>query len=316
MELYQLKTFVAVAEHGHLTRAAERLAASQPAVSAHIKALEEELGVRLFIRTPKGMQLTSAGEALRNQAENILAAAASMKVAARAHQDQLSGQLRIGLNSTPELLRVKEIYQAVSGGAGRIELRFQQAISGKIIESVKNKELDAGFVFGSYRVPGLHFLPLDDLELVIAAPPAWRARINRASLEELADLPWIGNPPECPYRQLVHELFTDHGLALREAVVADQEAAILSMVSAGIGLSFILGLEARPAEQRGDLVIWPQRSFAIQLSFVYSAERQHDPLLEVLIDGVNQSWPHLGNDRHFSAGETGATPDQSRRPTR
>ena len=61
MELYHLRTFVTVAEEGHLTRASERLFTSQPAVSAHIKALEEELGVTLFDRTPRGMQLTPAG---------------------------------------------------------------------------------------------------------------------------------------------------------------------------------------------------------------------------------------------------------------
>ena len=58
MELYHLKTFVTVAEEQHLTRAAERLFTSQPAISAHIKALEEELRLTLFERTPKGMQLT------------------------------------------------------------------------------------------------------------------------------------------------------------------------------------------------------------------------------------------------------------------
>ena len=59
MELYQLRTFAAVAEESHLTRAAERLHLSQPAVSGHIKALEGELGVRLFDRAPTGMELTS-----------------------------------------------------------------------------------------------------------------------------------------------------------------------------------------------------------------------------------------------------------------
>lgn len=61
MELYQLKTFTAVAEENHLTRAAERLNTSQPALSAHIKSLEAELGVTLFERTPKGMKLTPQG---------------------------------------------------------------------------------------------------------------------------------------------------------------------------------------------------------------------------------------------------------------
>ena len=68
MELYHLKTFITVAEEGHLTRVAHRLNTSQPAVSAHIKGLEAELGLMLFVRTPKGMRLTREGEELRDQA--------------------------------------------------------------------------------------------------------------------------------------------------------------------------------------------------------------------------------------------------------
>ena len=72
MELYQLKTFITVAEEEHLTRAAQRLNTSQPAVSAHIKSLEEELGLSLFIRTPKGMRLTEEGTALKSRAAEAL----------------------------------------------------------------------------------------------------------------------------------------------------------------------------------------------------------------------------------------------------
>lgn len=64
MELYQLKTFVAIAKEGSLTRAAERVFTSAPAVSAQLKALEDELGVKLFERTPRGMVPTQAGRSL------------------------------------------------------------------------------------------------------------------------------------------------------------------------------------------------------------------------------------------------------------
>ena len=67
MELYQLRTFLAIADEANLTRAAERVHTSAPAVSAQLKALEEELGVRLFERTPKGMVLTPAGEREENE---------------------------------------------------------------------------------------------------------------------------------------------------------------------------------------------------------------------------------------------------------
>ena len=72
MDLYQLRTFLTVAEEGHLTRAAEKLFTSQPAVSTHIRVLEEELGVQLFERSAKGMTLTAQGTALREHARRIV----------------------------------------------------------------------------------------------------------------------------------------------------------------------------------------------------------------------------------------------------
>ena len=79
MELYQLSSFAAVAELGHLTRAAERLHVSQPALSAQIKALEDELSVALFERGAGGMSLTAAGRALLPEAERVIAAAQRLR---------------------------------------------------------------------------------------------------------------------------------------------------------------------------------------------------------------------------------------------
>ena len=89
MELYQLRSFIAVAELAHLTRAAERLHVSQPALSAQIKALEDELGVHLFERTPAGMTLTAAGKRLLPEAAKVLADAAALYGKARAMEGEV-----------------------------------------------------------------------------------------------------------------------------------------------------------------------------------------------------------------------------------
>src|SRR5512143_2849241 len=96
MELYQLRGFVAVAELGHLTRAAERLHLSQPALSAQIKALEDELGLQLFERNPAGMALTAAGKRLLPEATKILDDAAALHGKARAIQGEVAGHVREG----------------------------------------------------------------------------------------------------------------------------------------------------------------------------------------------------------------------------
>src|SRR5512140_165363 len=84
MELNHLRSFVTIARFGHLTRAAEALHLSQPALSGHVKVLEEKLGVSLFDRTPTGMALTPAGERLVVEAEAILAAVAHLAQSAQA----------------------------------------------------------------------------------------------------------------------------------------------------------------------------------------------------------------------------------------
>lgn len=112
MELYDLKTFITVAEEGHLTRAAQRLNTSQPAVSAHIKGLEAELGIMLFTRTPKGMRLTQEGEALKDQAARALSIIDTLRDRAGALKDEVRGTL--DLNFVYHRRREKE---AVIGAA-------------------------------------------------------------------------------------------------------------------------------------------------------------------------------------------------------
>src|SRR5438309_110599 len=95
MEFNHLKSFVAVAKHSHLTRAAETLHLSQPALSGQIKSLEDSLGVLLFERLPSGMMLTASGKRLLPQAEDILGAMQKLKHAAASLHDQPTGKLRI-----------------------------------------------------------------------------------------------------------------------------------------------------------------------------------------------------------------------------
>jgi len=109
MELYQLRSFVAVAELGQLTRAAERLHVSQPALSAQIKSLEDELATVLFERGAAGMTLTPAGRQLLPRAERVLAAAQALRAEALALRGEVSGRIRLGTVGDPELTRLPDV---------------------------------------------------------------------------------------------------------------------------------------------------------------------------------------------------------------
>ena len=97
MELRHLRYFVSVAELGSVSRAAEKLFIAQPALSAQIRQLEEELGVRLFVRLPRGVRLTQAGESFLGDAKAILARAQQATVRARERQSGQRATLRLGL---------------------------------------------------------------------------------------------------------------------------------------------------------------------------------------------------------------------------
>ena len=148
MELYQLRTFAAVAEENHLTRAAERLHLSQPAVSGHIKALEGELGVRLFERASTGMELTAAGDELLERARRVLSAAEDVKRAAQQMQGDIAGMLRVGTVADPESNRLGELLSLARDTHPRLKLELHHAMSGAALAEVQSGELDASFFFG------------------------------------------------------------------------------------------------------------------------------------------------------------------------
>ena len=129
MELYQLRTFVTVADTGNLTQAAERLFTSQPAVSAHIKALVEELEIKLFDRTPKGMRLTENGSALREKAQLVLNAGTNLKLKAKTLQGILTGQAKIGLNADAEYLLLAKWHNSLISKHNQLKIQLTQGRS-------------------------------------------------------------------------------------------------------------------------------------------------------------------------------------------
>ncbi len=124
MEIYQLKSFIAISETHNLTRAARLLNISQSAMSSQIKALEEELGVKLFTRQAKGMLLTSKGGQLLKEAQKIVFYSKKMTRKAIDLQDDFSGELNIGINTDPGFLQISDISKRISNSMPGLNLSF------------------------------------------------------------------------------------------------------------------------------------------------------------------------------------------------
>ena len=298
MELYQLKTFVAVAEEAHLTRAAERLFTSQPAVSAHIKALEEELAVTLFNRTPKGMLLTPEGEHLLKQARHTLDAASDMLSQAKSLQNSLMGDVRIGMHTDFEFLRAVDLHAKFAENHPNLMIHFVRSISPEIVRDIRKGALDGGFFFGVQKFADLKMIRLAEVELAVAAPLEWRERVAGVDIEKIACLPWIYTTKDCPFRDIADEMFRQTPCDPPKVVLVDDEDAIRSLVGSGTGLALMKMDEMKRAEEQGYACRWQGEVPTIPLNFAVQTRRQNESLVRALIEEIVLGWSDATADEN------------------
>ncbi len=288
MELYQLRTFVTVAETGNLTQASERLFTSQPAVSAHIKALEEELEIKLFKRTSKGMCLTDDGEALRDKAQLVLNASNDLKLKARTLQGVLTGQAKLGLNADAEYLRLAKWHNLLMAQYPQLKMQLSYDNSSELLKEVLSGRMDITFFSGDCSFAEIEIEELFTTTAVIAAAPKWQEKIKNASSEELAKLPWIHPEPLCIYHKMRRQLFTDADNQPNWVTTTASEDTTNALIRAGVGLAFIRDDEADPMLKKGEIVVWPGEAFSLPLHIGYLKSRKDDPVVKALVETITQ----------------------------
>jgi len=293
MELYQLKTFVAIAREGSLTRAAERVFTSAPAVSAQLKALEDELGVRLFDRTPRGMSLTEAGRKMLDEAERTLASATRMRSAAEQIRGAAQGMVRFGTVVDPVALRLGEVLVKLAERHPHVSLQLRQGLSYETLTAVQNGELNCAYVLSdSEQVEGLELLRLSAVDLAIVLPLNV-AEVQPAldlHLDQLVALPWIGTPPSCILRAHVDRLFAAGGREFRPRQTADSETTMRSMVASGMGAGLLRLDQATQAEREGELAIWNGWRSHTWLCWVAPAGAERPAAVAAVRAAVLEAW--------------------------
>ena len=290
MELYQLRSFAAIAKLGQLTRAAEKLHVSQPAVSAQLKSLEEKLGLTLFERTASGMVLTAPGARLLVEAEKVLTAASDMQNVAQSFKGELVGKASIGTLSDPNLTRIGDFMNAALARHPLLELELHQGVTGTALDQVRDGTLDASFYYGELRYASVAGLPLRRLVFRVVAPVAWANRLRLSGWEQVAAMPWIIPPPISSHHQLAHTLMRDHGVAPGRVVEADQEAVIASLVVSGVGIALMREEVAFEKAAAGELCVWNDEQIDSTLWFVTQRQRASDPIIQALNDIQRLLW--------------------------
>jgi len=236
-----MRQFVAVAEELHFGKAALRLNMAQPPLSQAIRRLELDLGVELFDRTKRAVELTGPGRVFLDEARRtLLQAERARKMTQRAAAEALDVRVSfIGL----------ALYQALPGimlthRAGRpgVEVRLFERTSTESIKGVLEGDLDVGFVsMLNEPIAGLATMVVERVSHVAAVPADWDlAQQASVSLADLADQPFILPPQNySPFFSEPLAMFASLGITPRVTQEASQAATMLSLVSAGLGCSIM-----------------------------------------------------------------------------
>jgi len=294
MDTKHLRTFVAVAREGSLTRAAQRLHLTQPALSLQLKTLQDGLGLALFSRTPHGLALSDAGRAALPAAERVLEALEDFQRLAGSLGQAVRGHLRIGTILNPEFIRLGTALQHLVERYPEVRTALNHGMSGWVARRVREGELDVGFFLGPLENPAgrpaLHALPLAPFSYRVIAPKGWAARVQDASWKRIAALPWIWTPPDSVHHRLLARKFEAAGATPRVVAEVDQEPSMLDLVRSGVGLSLARDSVALRESQASGLVLVKGLSIRTELSLVALQSRRDDPLVRAAFEAVQRAF--------------------------
>lgn len=255
MELYQLRAFDVVADEGNMTRAAERLFASQPAVSQQIKALEQELGLVLFDRTPKGMRLTPAGQQLRESARRVLHEAKRLRQEAVRIGQTAVGTLRLGFAHIGSAFSFDRLAEALLS-KDELLLECHHGVSGVLRRALLDLDIDAALLEGHVEGDDLEVLQVATTQLKIVVPTAWADELPAGDWSALEQKPWVFSSPDCSYHRELARLCAVHDLELRRQFRSDFDGSTLLFVRQGRAVSLVDRTHAEQAAAQGHVAIW------------------------------------------------------------
>ncbi len=242
MELRHLRYFVAVAEELHFGRAAERIHIAQPPLSQQIRQLEEELGVKLFHRTKRRVQLTHAGEIFMEEALQILAhSEKAIRLARRADRGEI-GRLVVGFVGSMTYRFLPSALRSFRDQFPDVELVLRELTSDQQIKALRDRTIDVGFLRQPIKDDALNVETIFREPLILALALD-HVLANRAhiSLDMLANEPFVMvSRKESPtFYDQITGLCNAAGFSPKVVQEAIQLPTILSLVSVGIGVTLV-----------------------------------------------------------------------------
>jgi len=240
LENFRLKVFRTVAEHLNFRKAAEHLFLTQPAVTLQIKALEDDLGIRLFDRAANRVSLTPQGSLLLVYAKKIAALVSQAEQELGSEDGKVSGELSLGVSTTIAQYVLPRLLGAFLDEHPRVQFSLHSGNTDEIVHLLLDNKLSLGLIEGPARDRGIHTEPFMQDELVLIMPRAFAS--DRMSHDQLLGSNLLMREQGSGSRRVV-ELALEHaGLKLKSfkhVMDLDSTEAIKSAVEVGLGVGFV-----------------------------------------------------------------------------
>jgi DNA-binding transcriptional LysR family regulator len=286
MDLRQLRYFVAVAEELHFTRAARRARIAQPTLSQQVRLLEKELGVTLFKRTKRRVELTHPGRIFLDEARRLLLGADEAVQAAQSAGAGQLGRLLVACGPSAGyvgLLGMLELYRRQSP---RVSVRLLESPVADLLVAVEQGEADVGLFVPYFESSLVTREILLELPLLAALPKSHPlASSNRVSLKRLAEEPFIlfGRRRGSGFHERILSMCHSSGFAPRVLERMEQIHTLLYLVGAGYGVSLVPA--TLDANRRGDVAFVPLQdpSATLEFAMVWREDRV-SPMVEGFLE--------------------------------
>ncbi|AFO93380.1 LysR family transcriptional regulator (plasmid) [Phaeobacter inhibens] len=288
MDISQLKTFVTVAREGSITRASELLFRSQPAVSAHIKTMEDTLGLTLFQRTPRGMSVTTDGQRLLVEARQLLDNHQKFLEEASRLRGRLAGQLRVGAGRNLGSTEVSRLLADLSKNFPDLEVALQHGTSSSVLDDIRNGRLDAGFFIDPDEAhTDLETLEISHFSVYLAAAPDLVSERSDLDWTRLETLPWIYPTYSSCCGRIAERLFKENGIQPARIINVDDETITRTLIASGAGIGLVHVSSAGTEPVSGDIALLLEVRKSTRVLFAHLASRAKDPIISAVRDLLN-----------------------------
>ena len=253
MDIKQLRYFVTIAEQGGFSQGARMLHVAQPALSHHMRHLEQELGVRLMDRHARGVRLTEAGERLLDHARLVLRQLETARTEVADLSESTRGTVRIGLATAVSTVLAVPLLEAAEKRLPHVHLKIVETMSGFLKEWVSAGHLDMAILYNVDGHEKFRIEPFLHEDLCLVAPADWKLAGDSIRFKDLEDLPLILPSTTHGLRLLVDSFAVAHEVSLRIRLDLDSTSQIIRMVGRGNGFSVLSPAAVHAAAQRGEV---------------------------------------------------------------